>query len=145
MSLNDKIKLVISMHHLTPSHFADEIGVQRSSISHILSGRNRPSLEIVQKIVSRFPDITYEWLLEENENVSHASVVGSSHTNSVLNNELRRVQHKSPIISEVEASKLSMPIAKSEIETHQKERIIHKILVFYNDNTFIEYSPSSSP
>jgi len=51
------------MKNISASKFADEIGVQRSSISHILSGRNNPSLDVVQKILKRFPDINPEWLL----------------------------------------------------------------------------------
>lgn len=59
----DRILLVLKTQNLTSSQFADEIGVQRSSISHILSGRNNPSLEFVTKILKRFPDINSEWIL----------------------------------------------------------------------------------
>ena len=48
---------------LSPSKFADAIGVQRSNISHILSGRNKPSLELVNKILDRFQEINADWLL----------------------------------------------------------------------------------
>jgi transcriptional regulator with XRE-family HTH domain len=63
--LNNTIKSFIVSKNLSPSKFADEIGVQRSSISHILSGRNKPSLDIVQKIIRRYPEIGTDWLLEE--------------------------------------------------------------------------------
>jgi transcriptional regulator with XRE-family HTH domain len=59
----NRILLVLKTQNLTSSQFADEIGVQRSSISHILSGRNNPSLEFVTKILKRFPDINSEWIL----------------------------------------------------------------------------------
>jgi transcriptional regulator with XRE-family HTH domain len=48
---------------LNPTQFADEIGVQRSSISHILSGRNNPSLDLVTKILNRFKDVDSNWLI----------------------------------------------------------------------------------
>lgn len=48
---------------MNPTEFADEIGVQRSSISHILSGRNNPSLDLVTKILNRFPEIDSNWLV----------------------------------------------------------------------------------
>ncbi len=48
---------------LNPTQFADEIGVQRSSISHILSGRNNPSLDIVTKILNRFKEVDSNWLI----------------------------------------------------------------------------------
>ncbi|MGE4514232.1 MAG: helix-turn-helix transcriptional regulator [Chryseobacterium sp.] len=63
MSLNDRISKVIEYSGLTPSEFADEIDVQRSSISHITSGRNKPSLEFIIKIKSRFPEILWDWLV----------------------------------------------------------------------------------
>lgn len=59
----DRIQLILKVNNLTASRFADEIGVQRSSISHILSGRNMPSLDLIQKILKRFPEIDSEWLL----------------------------------------------------------------------------------
>jgi transcriptional regulator with XRE-family HTH domain len=61
--MNNRIRLIIESRNLTASKFADEIGVQASSISHILSGRNKPSLEFVQKILERYPEISYEWLI----------------------------------------------------------------------------------
>lgn len=63
MSLNERISRVIEYSRLTPSEFADEIDVQRSSISHITSGRNKPSLEFIIKIKSRFPEILWDWLV----------------------------------------------------------------------------------
>lgn len=63
MSLNERISRVIEYSQLTPSEFADEIDVQRSSISHITSGRNKPSLEFIIKIKSRFPEILWDWLI----------------------------------------------------------------------------------
>jgi DNA-binding XRE family transcriptional regulator len=63
MSLNERISRVIEYSNLTPSEFADEIDVQRSSISHITSGRNKPSLEFIIKIKSRFPELLWDWLV----------------------------------------------------------------------------------
>ncbi|WP_426278322.1 helix-turn-helix domain-containing protein [Chryseobacterium sp. S-02] len=63
MSLNERISKVIEYSNFTPSEFADEIDVQRSSISHITSGRNKPSLEFIIKIKARFPEILWDWLV----------------------------------------------------------------------------------
>jgi len=59
----DRFLLILKTKNITASKFADEVGVQRSSVSHILSGRNNPSLDVIQKILKRFPDISSEWLL----------------------------------------------------------------------------------
>ncbi|MCU7613770.1 helix-turn-helix domain-containing protein [Chryseobacterium sp. GMJ5] len=63
MSLNERIAKVIGYSGFTASEFADEIDVQRSSVSHITSGRNKPSLEFIIKIKSRFPEILWDWLV----------------------------------------------------------------------------------
>ncbi|NVO02059.1 MAG: helix-turn-helix transcriptional regulator [Bacteroidetes bacterium] len=59
----ERILLILKTKDISASKFADKIGVQRSSISHILSGRNNPSLELVQKVLKKFPDINSEWLI----------------------------------------------------------------------------------
>lgn len=60
----DRIRGLLSARQLTPTQFADTIGVARPIVSHILSGRNKPSLEVVQKIVDAFPDVSLTWLLK---------------------------------------------------------------------------------
>ena len=64
MELNNRIQKIIQYSMLTASEFADEIGVQRSNISHIISGRNKPSLDFIVKIKDRFPEIQWEWIIE---------------------------------------------------------------------------------
>jgi hypothetical protein len=63
MDFNDRFTKVIEYSELTPAEFAEEIGVQRSSISHIISGRNKPSLDFITKIKSKFPDLEWDWLI----------------------------------------------------------------------------------
>ncbi len=60
----DRILLVLKVKNLTPSKFADEIGIQRSSMSHIMSGRNLPSLDLITKILNKYQDINSEWLIQ---------------------------------------------------------------------------------
>ncbi|MCM1532405.1 MAG: helix-turn-helix domain-containing protein [Bacteroides sp.] len=59
-----RIELIIQSQNLTPSQFADRIGIQRSGLSHILSGRNNPSLDFVQKVLVAFPDLSPAWFLQ---------------------------------------------------------------------------------
>ncbi|WP_303311686.1 helix-turn-helix domain-containing protein [Hymenobacter sp. BT730] len=59
----ERIRALLTTRQLTPTQFADAIGVGRPIVSHILSGRNKPSLEVVQKILSAFPDLSISWLL----------------------------------------------------------------------------------
>ncbi|SHK70068.1 helix-turn-helix domain-containing protein [Hymenobacter psychrotolerans] len=59
----DRIRELLEAKQLTPTQFADVIGIARPIVSHILSGRNKPSLEVVQKIIAAFPDLAMPWLL----------------------------------------------------------------------------------
>ncbi|WP_452598137.1 helix-turn-helix domain-containing protein, partial [Pontimicrobium sp. MEBiC01747] len=58
-----RLKKIIDYYGESASSFAEKIGVQRSSISHILSGRNKPSLEFVLKVLSAFPEVELYWLM----------------------------------------------------------------------------------
>jgi transcriptional regulator with XRE-family HTH domain len=58
-----RIKKLISENELNAASFAEKIGVQRSGISHILSGRNKPSLEFLSKIQTTFDEVEFDWLL----------------------------------------------------------------------------------
>lgn len=64
MNLNEQISKVIEYSGFSLSEFADEIEVQRSSISHITSGRNKPSLDFLIKIKNRFPELQWDWLIK---------------------------------------------------------------------------------
>ena len=63
MNERDRIELLMKSYNLSPSQFADKTGIQRASVSHILSGRNKPSLEVMLKIYEAFPGLSMEWLM----------------------------------------------------------------------------------
>lgn len=58
-----RIQLILKTRNISPSQFADQIQVQRSGVSHILSGRNNPSLDFILKILKTYPEIDADWLL----------------------------------------------------------------------------------
>jgi transcriptional regulator with XRE-family HTH domain len=61
--MKERLIQLLDMEQLSPSKFADLIGVQRSSISHIISGRNKPSFDFLQKTLTAFPGLNASWLL----------------------------------------------------------------------------------
>ena len=63
----ERIRTLLESRQLTPTQFADLIGVARPIISHVLSGRNKPSLEVVQRILAAMPDLSMAWLLNGTE------------------------------------------------------------------------------
>ena len=161
MSINDKIKQVLLTKNLSPSYLADDIGVQRSSISHILSGRNRPSLDIIQKIVRRFPEFTYEWFLDGDTQLStdtpipEQKTIGRTAANrpqlpgnrpSVATSgylATSPVASHGPIVpKQVTFDPLTPtpPVTNEPVQPVAKQ--IDRILIFYTDGTFREYTPA---
>lgn len=64
MNLNERISKIIEYSEFTSSEFADAVDVQRSSISHITSGRNKPSLDFLIKVKEHFPELEWDWLIK---------------------------------------------------------------------------------
>ena len=64
--MNRRFQTILDLENLSPAQLADRLGVQRSGISHILSGRNKPSFELLQRVVQSFPEISAEWLITGN-------------------------------------------------------------------------------
>ena len=111
----EKLKKIISKEGLSASKFAEKIGVQRSSVSHILSGRNKPSLDFVLKIYKSIENIDLEWLFSENtENESHP-------------------EHTHPYSSKID------PI-NQEGENTITEKSIDRIVIFFNNGSFKTYN-----
>ncbi|MBT8279495.1 MAG: helix-turn-helix transcriptional regulator [Bacteroidia bacterium] len=112
-----RLQKIMEFHGLSASAFADKIGVQRSSISHILSGRNKPSLEFVMKVLSSFQDVDLYWLL----NGKGSFPIVSNQT---------EIKKDLP-----EKVAVSMP---KSLKTSEIDRIV----IFYNDGSFKNYSNS---
>jgi transcriptional regulator with XRE-family HTH domain len=108
----NRLKKLMEHHQLSASTFADKVGVQRSSISHILSGRNKPSLDFVLKVTSEFKDVDIHWLL----NGTGVFPI--------------------PKVSK-EKSTVAAAIGNTNSETSGKQ--IQRIVVFFTDGTFDEY------
>lgn len=147
MLINDKIKQVLTIKNLSPSYLADDIGVQRSSISHILSGRNRPSLDIIQKIVRRFPEFSYDWFLEDDTQLSTDELLPSdqkSGRDTRLKTQLPKStpdpSPSAPVDRQSVAGTDSNGISSPKQAAESKPTTaIDRILIFYTDGTFREY------
>lgn len=63
MTDKSRIEKIIQTFEMADGQFAQEIGIQNSTLSHILNGRNRPSLDVIKKILRRFPEIDPDWLI----------------------------------------------------------------------------------
>jgi len=158
MNLSAKIELLIQSKKLSASQFADTLGIPRSSISHILSGRNKPSLDVVQKILIAFPEIPAEELLDDKRDLSIVASVpkvaaatsitpslfdavipsapesskNSLAEQTIVQSNLRRPRESSP--------KAVVPSVAPATTAHLAKKI-ERVLIFYTDGTFTESKP----
>jgi transcriptional regulator with XRE-family HTH domain len=131
MDLIERFRYIMKLNAMTASQFADEIGVQRSSISHILSGRNKPSLEFIQKVINRFPKVDSTWLINGKTNVGSVPKI---ETKAVENQKVNTPI--SEIKEEVESKQSSQ---SNPPEVLPSSKSIKKIVAFYDDGTFEEF------
>ena len=114
-----RLEKVIEFYGETASSFSEKIGVQRSSISHILSGRNKPSLDFVLKVLSEYPEVELYWLLNGKGTFpSHAP------TSNAYKSEQQKIERSD---SNVERTLENLPKDGKSIE---------RIVIFYKDGTF---------
>ena len=109
----ERLKKMMEHYKISASMFADKVGVQRSSISHILSGRNKPSLDFVLKVTAEFKDVDIKWLLN---GIGVFPIAKVSVENSIT---------PTPSLF--------------DLENGSRIKKIQRIVVFYADGTFDEY------
>lgn len=132
-----RLRKVIDFYDETASSFAENIGVQRSSISHILSGRNKPSLDFVLKVLSAYPDVELYWLLNGKGTFPLASKTDqeSLTTETPKSNQAGSSQINSNSETTDKGAINSPP-------TTFDKKSIERIIIFYSDGTFKNFKPS---
>jgi len=120
MELKERIATVMKVNQHSASSFADLLGVQRSSLSHILNGRNNPSLDFIAKLLKNFPNVDANWLITGIEPTNH------------------RLQQNRDLKPAEVSKKVKGKAPGSDV------RRINKIVVLYSDNSFDEYEPTKN-
>jgi len=132
-----RLQKVIDYYSQSASSFAEKVGVQRSSISHILSGRNKPSLDFILKVLSAYPEVELYWLLNGKGNFPSSLVEGKENVKSDFGNSNHEKQIRAQPDSDLTPDK-----AISEATTNSIGKSIERIIIFYNDGTFKNFKPS---
>ncbi len=125
-------------YDLNATSFADAIDVGRSSISHIISGRNKPSLEFVMKIIEAFPEVELYWLLNgkgsfpKSQVTKRAPIVSSQLSANFDDEPVALASNSTDASSTAQPTPDTSPSTKSDIE---------RIVIFYKDGTFKSFNP----
>lgn len=155
--MKNRIFLLIETKELTPGKFADEIGVERSTMSHIKSDRSKPSLDMAQKVLERYPEVSAEWLILgrgpmlSQKNDSQAfdlfSQVGVNDSQSVEKEQqkpnstesiLTDTYPSNVVTSDTQSSLLQKEESQLSANSSKPERIVERVMIFYSDQTFEE-------
>jgi DNA-binding XRE family transcriptional regulator len=140
-----RLETIFDYYGLTASLFADKINVQRSSISHLLSGRNKPSLDFTLKVIECFPEVELLWLLNGKGSFPKGEN-GSEEKTAISSNE-KAVQENNLFSQEITASTTNVEISTTIPNIQTEEKLVHsdskieRIVVFYTDGTFKNYNP----
>lgn len=154
--MNNRFAQFLAAENISQSQFADAIGVTRSSVSHILSGRNKPGSEFILGIMKKFPDLNIEWLLAgrgkmyksktlDNAEFSPAEdiAVKNPAPESEEKTEITEVQQNGELFHMEEAGTEKETVSKDTVEKPAEskmapEKTIARVIIFYTDGTFVE-------
>jgi len=139
-----RLEYLLEYHNLSASSFADKIGVQRSSISHLLSGRNKPSLDFIMKIMEEFPVVDLYWLLEGKGTFLKSNNDQPGHEKNI-SSEIRNKSEKPEDKKTAAAALIDLPLPLLPDHSLGQNSTIFKIVIFYNDGTFKDFIPSPIP
>lgn len=145
--MQNRLQKLLDSEQLTPAKFAEILGVQRSAISHIITGRNNPSFDLISKIISKFPALNSDWLITGKGNMYKTIVQGSLFDFDTPKKEelLDKTNSAKP------AEQLPDTVVKNSAEDLKNmqvtsvnnqitsPRMVKRIVVFYTDNTFEEF------
>lgn len=132
-------------HDLSAAMFADTIGVGRSSISHILSGRNKPSLDLLLKIMNKYPDVNLRWFLQGKGSIVNAKKIQEITANSIDNLDEINAKKSTPTPS---TNPPNFPSQPPLVTTKDSASLAHKqidhITYVFTDGSFKQFFPSQS-
>lgn len=145
MDIKDRIKMLMEKENMTSGAFAESIGIQQSTLSHILNGRNKPSLDVIMKVHQKYSSIDLEWLLYGNGNLNEQSQksISMDFLPSLFD---ENAINTSNISAEREYRK-EMPLREPDYNTKEPvkqevkyierpPRKITEIRIFFDDNTY---------
>ena len=130
--MKDRILQLLEEKAMTLAAFADEIGVERSTMSHIKSGRSNPSLDVALKILERFPEVSTDWLI-----LGKGSMFGqitNPYEPTLFDQEQPTASYTAEYAQKQAPETASHPTSLQNEPSTQ--RSIVRVILFYDDNTF---------
>ncbi|HBK32202.1 MAG TPA: transcriptional regulator [Porphyromonadaceae bacterium] len=151
--MKDRIKQIMENENLTPAQFADRLQINRAVISHILNGRNNPSLDVVVKILNDMNDLNPEWLLNGTEPMyktprSNTNAVSMPKTPDLFSERTINPIQNTAKLEFAQEKPLKRPVNTEQIKENEliepsqnSAKKITQIIIYYDDNTFETFIP----
>ena len=156
MEIKDRIRMIMEREKVPPRVFAETIGVQQSTLSHILNDRNKPSLEVVMKVHQTYNYVNLEWLLygkgEMIASAEDASAVSSNGDYQPSLFDENPVNPSKETINPENRKEMALRTAENAPKEIVKQEIIYKerpprkiteIRIFFDDNTYETFKPEN--
>lgn len=129
-----RLEKLLEYYSLTATAFAEKMDFNRSTISHLLSGRNKPSLEFVMKLLQKFPEVEMNWLLSGKGSFPSISSENKISPITPKQNPISNREKPLDLFSEENNS-----VQRQMIQNNKNSVDIEKIVIFYNDGSFNVY------
>ena len=143
--MTDRIQTILRSLNLSPSQLADAISVQRSSLSHILSGRNKPSLDFITKVLTSYPQIDPDWLLFGKGSMLREEGPPPRYGSPSVEKESVKEQTEAVKVAQTEEPAKNDSSSNAEARGRSLSHLNKgpvQIILLYDDNTYGTYNPS---
>jgi transcriptional regulator with XRE-family HTH domain len=148
--MKERLIQLLERERISSAEFADRIGVQRSNVSHILNGRNNPGFSFIQKVLETFPKVNSRWLITGEGNMESLALASPKaaendlfSANQAPNKE--SVVHKSKEPEQQKEKRIENEQYQSiepKFIPDQTKRNVIRVMLFYDDFTFDDFSPT---
>ena len=146
--MKERILKIMEREGLTPSKFAESIGIQRSAMSHIISGRNNPSLDVLLKILEKFTYVDSDWLLFGKGEMIRGHVLTEpdlfTNTPKIMTEVQAVPEYRKEIGVETPVNIYKQPVIEQVTLENKPSKNVTKIMLFYSDNTFDTFVPEKN-
>ena len=142
--MKEKLEYLLREKQLSATSLARLLEIQPSGISHIMSGRNKPSFDLVVKILTAFPDINPDWLLLDSDEVYRRGGTSSTRDLFGFDDQLSQSDPSLGVNENIEFSESKNREENLQINNFSSAKnsgkSVDRIVVLYSDGTFESFS-----
>ena len=138
--MNERLAIFLKAEQLSPAQFADLMGIQRSGVSHLMAGRNKPGFDFFSAFLQKFPAVNIEWLISGRGKMYKDMETPSLFPDQVVSPEPKKMTYEEVL----KETSIDFVTERTQIPSAPPTKIpeprhIEKIVILYNDGTFSDF------